>query len=90
MKKINQYLAGGLLGAVASLSSFQATAQVVKHEKLLSFEEAVVPDFISGSKSTFGISDEHYKDGKQSIWWQFEPGAVMSIKKDLWRKTRKW
>lgn len=83
MKKINQYLAGGLLGTVASLSSFQATAQVVKHEKLLSFEEAVVPEFISGSKSTFGISDEHYKDGKQSIWWQFEPGAVMSIKKDL-------
>ena len=51
---------------LASVLSFFAisgelTAQVVKHERLLSFEEAV-PQELSGAGSTLSLSDEHYKD----------------------------
>lgn len=58
-------------------------SQVVKNEKLLSFEDRQVPAFISGTGSRLDISGEHYKDGVQSLSWTFEPGAVLSIKKDL-------
>lgn len=36
-----------------------------------------------GNGSRLEISDEHYKDGLQSLSWTFNPGAVLSIKKDL-------
>ena len=37
----------------------------------------------SGTDSRLELSDEHYKDGLQSLSWTFNPGAVLSIKKDL-------
>lgn len=58
-------------------------AQVVKNERLLSFEEPQVPSFISGSRSQLSVSDAHYKDGKNSLQWVFEPGGMLEIKKDL-------
>ena len=58
-------------------------AQVVKNERLLSFEEAQVPAFITGTDSQLGVSDEHYRDGRQSLSWTFSPVAVLTIKKDL-------
>lgn len=72
---------------LASVLSFFAisgelTAQVVKHERLLSFEEAV-PQELSGAGSTLSLSDEHYKDGSRSLRWTYKPGAVLSLKKDL-------
>lgn len=57
-------------------------AQVVKHERLLSFEEGV-PQELSGSNSKLSITEEHYKDGTHSLRWTYEPGAVLSLKKDL-------
>ena len=57
-------------------------AQVVKHERLLSFEEGV-PQELSGSNSKLSITGEHYKDGTHSLRWTYEPGAVLSLKKDL-------
>lgn len=60
-----------------------ADAQVVKNERLLSFEEDRVPDFVSGKKSRFSINDEHYKDGNRCLGWSFKPGATLSIRKDL-------
>lgn len=60
-----------------------AFAQVVKNERLLSFEEPQVPSFISGSRSQLSVSDAHYKDGKNSLQWVFEPGGMLEIKKDL-------
>lgn len=59
------------------------SAQIVKHERLLSFEEAQVPDFISGEASKLAVSAQHYKDGTHALQWSFEPGAVLSVKKDL-------
>lgn len=68
---------------LSALLPVDAEAQVVKNEKLLSFEDRQVPAFISGMGSRLDISGEHYKDGVQSLSWTFEPGAVLSIKKDL-------
>lgn len=56
--------------------------QVVKNERLLSFEDGVPQEF-SGTGTTLSISDEHYKDGEHSLRWTYEPGAVLSLKKDL-------
>ena len=72
--------AGMLLGTLLPVN---AEAQVVKSERLLSFEEPQVPAFISGTGFRLGISGEHYKDGLHSLSWTFDPGAVLSVKKDL-------
>ena len=38
---------------------------------------------LTAAGSQLGISDEHYRDGDHSLSWTFEPGAALSIKKDL-------
>lgn len=58
-------------------------AQVIKDERLLSFEEGAVPEYISCKQSSAAISDIHYKDGTHSLEWNYKSGAVLSIKKDL-------
>ena len=52
-------------------------AQVVKHERLLSFEGTEVPADFTAENGVLGINDEHYKDGKHCLSWEFEPGAVL-------------
>ena len=47
---------GMLLGTLLPVS---VEAQVIKNEKLLSFEDRQVPVFISGTESRLEISDEH-------------------------------
>ena len=69
--------------ALCATIAIHANAQVVKNERLLSFEDGQVPAFITGSDSRLEINDEHYKDGTHSLSWTFNPGAVLSIKKDL-------
>lgn len=58
-------------------------AQIVKNERMLSFEEQQVPAFITATGSQLAISDEHYRDGGHSLSWTFNPESVLSIKKDL-------
>ena len=58
-------------------------AQVVTDERMFSFEEPQIPDCISGTRSQLSVSDVHYKDGKHSLEWTFEPGGVLELKKDL-------
>ena len=65
------------------LCSVGVSAQIVKHERLLSFEESQVPAFISSQQSELAVSSQRYKDGLQSLQWTFEPNAVLSVKKDL-------
>ena len=71
----------GLL--LASLFSLTTSAQLVQHERLLSFEAPEVPSFISSENSQLSITTEHYKDGAQALNWKFEPGSILSIRKDL-------
>lgn len=60
-----------------------ASAQLVKHERLLSFEEPQLPAFITGSRSQLAVSDVHFRDGNRSLQWSYEPDGVLSIRKDL-------
>lgn len=74
------------VGAVALLWTLFPTdghAQIVKNERLLSFEEAQVPPFVTATDSQLGISGEHYRDGEHSLSWNYEAGGALSIKKDL-------
>lgn len=61
----------------------QLFAQLIQHERLLSFESEQVPTYISGTQSAFAVSTSHFKDGNASLEWSYEPGATLSIKKDL-------
>lgn len=54
-------------------------AQVVTDERMFSFEESKIPDYITGVNSQLSISDTHYKDGKHSLKWVFEPGGGIGI-----------
>ncbi|ADV42608.1 chondroitinase family polysaccharide lyase [Bacteroides helcogenes] len=58
-------------------------AQIVKNERLLSFEERRVPSFVTATDSRLTVSNEHYRDGTQSLCWSFGPKSILSIKKDL-------
>ena len=69
---------GMLLGTLLPVS---VEAQVVKNDKLLSFEDPQMPVFISGTDSRLEISDEHYKDGLHSLSWTFNPGLCFLSKR---------
>lgn len=58
-------------------------AQVVTDERMFSFEEPQMPDCITATHSRLSVSDLHYKDGKHSLEWTFEPGGILELKKDL-------
>ena len=53
-------------------------AQVVTDERMFSFEESKIPDYITGVNSQLSISDTHYKDGKQHVVLQ-KAQAEMSV-----------
>lgn len=73
----------GVVGLFSFLSSAFLDAQVVTDERMFSFEEPEVPDCITGTHSQFSLSDKHYKDGRHSLEWTFEPGAMLQLKQDL-------
>lgn len=58
-------------------------AQVVTDERMFSFEKPQIPDCITATHSRLSVSDLHYKDGKHSLEWTFEPGGILEFKKDL-------
>ena len=58
-------------------------AQVVTDERMFSFENPQIPDCITATHSRLSVSDLHYKDGKHSLEWTFEPGGILEFKKDL-------
>ena len=71
MTKLN-LMKSTLVAACAALFSFSLSAQVVKNDRLLSFEQPELPAGLSATKATLGISDQHYKDGTHSLRWTFE------------------
>lgn len=58
-------------------------AQIVTDERMFSFEEPQLPACITGVQSQLTISGAHYKDGKHSLEWTFEPNGVLELRKDL-------
>lgn len=73
----------GLVILFSFISSTLLLAQLVTNERMLSFESSQIPDYIRSSQSRIALSGSHYKDGKQSMEWDFFPGGVLAIKKDL-------
>lgn len=82
MTKLN-LMKSTLVAACAALFSFSLSAQVVKNDQLLSFEQPELPAGLSATKATLGISDQHYKDGTHSLRWTFEPGSILTLQRDL-------
>ncbi|WP_297271639.1 chondroitinase family polysaccharide lyase [uncultured Bacteroides sp.] len=80
MIQFSKYFSGALM---LLATTTMATAQVVKHERLLSFEDGQVPAYISTTGGQTAINDEHYKDGLHCLAWDYEPGATLNITKDL-------
>ena len=78
----------GICATIMAVTPILLSAQIVKHDRLLSFESAEVPSFISGTNSGLSISDQHYKDGTHSLQWKFQPGSSITIDKDLKKKIR--
>lgn len=55
----------------------------IEHERLYSFEDTSVPSVISSLNSKLYVSPTHFKDGSNSLLWEFKPGGEMSIRRDL-------
>lgn len=73
----------GVTTLFSLLCSAFLQAQVVTDERMFSFEEPQIPDCITATHSRLSVSDLHYKDGKHSLEWTFEPGGILELKKDL-------
>ncbi len=78
-----QSFKNGLCATIMAISPILLSAQLVKHDRLLSFESTEVPSFVAGIHSDLSISGQHYKDGTQSLQWKFQPGGSIIIHKDL-------
>lgn len=74
-----------VLGAVFLWSAITAmgTAPLVSNDRLMSFEESEPSADVSAVNSTISTSDRHYKDGERSLQWDFNPGGVLKINRDL-------
>ena len=69
---------------MAGLSvSPDVSAQMYDDPRMFSFEKPTELQFISAQKSAVELSGTHYKNGKKSLQWSYEPGASLLIKKDL-------
>lgn len=54
---------------------------LVKSERINSFEESSIPACWKGNG--LSLNTIHYKDGKQSLQWDFHSGETLSMRKDL-------
>ena len=63
------------------------SAQEVEHRQVLSFEENVVPGYVSNENSRVEISERHHRIGQRSLSWEFNEGGTLSFNKDLGFET---
>ncbi len=74
----------GAVALVCMLLPGSVHAQIVKNERLLSFEEKQVPAFVTtAAGSQLGISDEHYRDGDHQFELDFRAGCRTVYQKRL-------
>ncbi len=66
---------------LASVTASQA--QVIEHDRLISFEGDKIPTYIKANNSAIKLSQDKFKDGKQSLMWNFKPNTSLTINKDL-------
>lgn len=67
------------------LTDFKVTnlSPTIIDGRMFSFEESQVPACLTGIHSQLSISGLHYKNGKRSLEWAFEPNGVLELKQDL-------
>nr|WP_278961297.1 chondroitinase family polysaccharide lyase [Bacteroides pyogenes] len=82
MKQVSLFRRGALALCLFLCPAF-AGAQLVTHERMFSFEDSSVPSCFTAADSRLSLSQAHYKDGRQSLAWSFEPGGVLELEKDL-------
>ncbi|HHC7201692.1 TPA: chondroitinase family polysaccharide lyase [Vibrio parahaemolyticus] len=47
------------------------------------FEDAVVPPAVTSTPGSLSVSNLRYKDGSQSLRWEFTPDAVLTLHQDI-------
>ena len=73
-----------MLAVVALMVATTAvSAQLYEDPRMLSFEDKSDLSCIQPTKSVAALSGNHFRNGKKSLVWTFQPGAVLSVKKDL-------
>jgi chondroitin-sulfate-ABC endolyase/exolyase len=60
-----------------------AKGQLYNDPRMLSFENNDELKTVQAEKSQVELSTVHYKNGKSSLQWNFQPGATLSFKQDL-------
>lgn len=70
-----------IMSCVAGIQSL--SAQLYQDARMFSFETNGDLQYIKADKSKISLSGAHYKNGSKSLAWDFQPGAVLSLKKDL-------
>lgn len=66
-----------------SVVTAMGAAPLISNERLMSFEGIEPPADVATVNSIISTSDRHYKDGERSLQWDFKPGGVLSIDRDL-------
>lgn len=72
----NKSIRNGICATIMAVTPILLSAQIVKHDRLLSFESAEVPSFISGTNSGLSSPTNINKDGTHSLQWKSSQGAV--------------
>ena len=72
-----------LASAVLFIAPLLAKAQFVTHDRLLSFEDKNVPSYVSCTASEASVSGDHFREGTHSLRWDYRPGAVLEVNRDL-------
>lgn len=72
-----------LASAVLFIAPILAKAQFVTHDRLLSFEDKNVPSYVSCTASEASVSGDHFREGTHSLRWDYRPGAVLEVNRDL-------
>lgn len=67
----------------AAFLPIAASAQLVTHPRLLSFEDPDVPAYVTARGSEVSVSGDHFREGVRSLRWDYRPGAVLEINRDL-------
>lgn len=83
MKKLRYIFMLCFVVSLVVSNGYASAGDIIKHERLISFEEPAVPAFITSPHGKLAISGLHYKDGKNSLLWDYSANATLSIKKDL-------
>lgn len=58
-------------------------AQIYDDPRMFSFESNADMSFVSSENSATSLSGAHYKNGKKSLEWTFQPGGILKVKKEL-------